>query len=105
MKWSATDRSDNMRGKGESDVGPGGEFSGGLASGGLMVFNPGVEQASVVCFVCLNIKQFRKLCKDKGKLIDQIQIELRKIDIWPPLTLLKEQFHMAQIYKGMYAQR
>lgn len=56
MKWSATDRSDNMRGKGESDVGPGGEFSGGLASGGLMVFNPGVEQASVVCFVCLNIK-------------------------------------------------
>jgi len=32
-------------------VGPGGKLSGGCASGGLLVFNSDVEQASVIWFV------------------------------------------------------
>ena len=43
------------RSDGESKVvsgaGPGGKLSGGSASGGLLVFNSNVEQASVIWFV------------------------------------------------------
>lgn len=34
-----------------SGVGPGGKFSEGSASGGLLVFNSNVEQASLILFV------------------------------------------------------
>ena len=38
-----------------SGVGPGGKLSGG-ASGGLLVFNSNVEQASVIWFVCFKMQ-------------------------------------------------
>ena len=37
-------------------VGPGGKLSGGSASGGLLIFNSDVEQASAIWFVCFKIQ-------------------------------------------------